>query len=181
MYFHTVEIKNLQKKKQFEDWIESDHLLVQVNARRDDVDVPEHLKNTHSLTLKLSKNFQGELLHDEEQITAYLLFDGNYHCCIIPWGAIWGMSSCAQESRIWNEDIPKEVLIEVAKARFTEIGRKLFGKSPQTTKSPEVISEAEPKTADLQTVEPKTVDNSAKSKSKKETKKRRKPDLKVIK
>lgn len=167
MYFHTVEIKNLQKKKQFEDWIESDHVLVQVNARRDDVDVPEHLKDTHSLTLKLSKHFQGELKHDEEQITAYLLFDGNYHCCIVPWSAIWGMSSCSQENRVWNEDIPKEVLVEVAKARFTEIGRKLFGKGGEKTSEPKKKEKSKAK--------------SKKNSVGKASTARRKPDLKVIK
>jgi len=176
-----VEIKNLQKKKQYEQWIELDHLLVQVDARREDVNVPVHLKDSSALALKLSKNFQGQLSHDEDQITAYLLFSGNYFCCTIPWSAIWGISNCDEESRVWKEDIPKEVLIELAKARFSEIGRKLFGREKQIDtddieEKPEIKSKKIPQRKQPQLKEVEKKEDSSEKKPK-----RKDPDLKVIK
>ena len=111
-----MEIKNLQKKKQFEQWIELDHLLIQIDARRDDVSVPVHFKNTSALALKISKNFQGELNYDDEKISVYLLFGDNYFCCNVPWDAIWGISNCNEESRVWKEDIPKDCLLYTSDA-----------------------------------------------------------------
>lgn len=100
----------LNKVKLFAEWMKGDHVLVHLDARRPDVDVPKHLKNHPALTLKLSYLFQGKTEHDDEGITAYLKFSGVYHECRLPWVSLWGMTSADGEAVVWPEDAPSELL-----------------------------------------------------------------------
>lgn len=114
------------KKALFDTWIEDDHILVHFDARRDDVSVPVHLKDQHSLTLKLSLLFQGETKSDNEKISSYLRFNNEYFHCIIPWDAIWGMTSDQGVQKIWETDLPKEVFHKAAQMMIQSMGEKLM-------------------------------------------------------
>ena len=123
----TIEERNREKKACFDDWMKGDHVLVQIDARGDTVIVPENLKEDSALTLKLSYLFQGKTLADEEKITSYLLFGDQYFECVLPWDLIWGVRSCSGEQKVWNEDIPKEVVTRLARETLADLGRRFFG------------------------------------------------------
>jgi hypothetical protein len=115
-----------QKIELFEKWMKEDHALIHFDSRADGVGVPDHLRGNPALTLKLSYNFQGETKHDETQISSYLRFSGSYHQCIIPWTAVWGMTSEKEQNQIFAESLPPELVVKFAKAKLKEIGSKIF-------------------------------------------------------
>lgn len=123
--------KTKKKIELFDTWMQGEFLLVHLDARKDGVQVPAHLATNPSLTLKLSYLFQGETVRDETEITSFLRFNNAYEKCVIPWTAIWGFTSAKDENQIWPEDLPKEVLIQLAKAKLSEVGKKLLGKGKQ--------------------------------------------------
>ena len=145
----TIEERNIEKKKTFDEWMKDDHVLIQLDARQESVAVPENLKADAALTLKLSYLFQGRTLVDEKKITSYLLFGDQYFECIVPWTSIWGIRSCSGEQKVWSEEIPKEIITKMAREKLADIGKRIFGskkdektedetdsKSSQSTESP---------------------------------------------
>ena len=164
--------------------MQDDHTLLHLDSRRARVELPQNLLQQHSVTLKLSYRFQGETTHDDIGITTYLRFSGEYVRCIIPWTAVWGMSASDNRRTVWPEDIPKEVIFEMAKSRITELGQRLLGR-----KSPPVLQEAKketkeepaeaPKEIKLELVESDTKDST--TKDSKEPKAKSKPPLTRIK
>lgn len=121
-----VDFHTRQKIKSFELWFKDDHVLVHVDSRVEEVIVPQHLKNNHALTLKLSSLFQGKTTYDNKGITAFLKFSGDYFECFIPWKTIWGMTSAQEENTIWPDDLPRELVFQFAKAKVKELGGRLF-------------------------------------------------------
>jgi stringent starvation protein B len=114
------------KKSLFDAWIQDDHILVHLDARKEGVSVPSHLKDQHSLTLKLSMLFQGETRTDQENITSYLKFNNEYFECILPWSAVWGMTSDQGVQKIWEQDMPKEVFHQAARIMLQSVGDKVL-------------------------------------------------------
>lgn len=150
------ELRTKLKEKKFSEWFKDDHILLHIDSRKAGVAVPENLVNNPALTLKLSCNFQGATNFDASGITSYLRFAGNYFECILPWDAIWGMTSAKSEQQLWPEDIPPELVAELAKAKLKQFGAKLFGKKDKGEKQeipkPKVDSPAEPKTPFLKRI-----------------------------
>ena len=109
LFMETEENVHAAKIALFAEWMEDDHVLVHLDARHEGVHVPQHLSGSPNLALKLSYKFQGEVKHDDEVITAFLKFKGEYFQCIIPWSAVWGISSSEGESRVWISELPKEL------------------------------------------------------------------------
>ena len=135
----TVEIRSKQKIKFYEEAMKEDHVLLHLDARKPGVTVPSHLAQNYSLTLKLSYLFQGKTEHNDDEVSSYLKFGNDYFHCIIPWKAVWGITPNKKQNRIWPEDLPKELIIEFTKAKFKELGTKLFGNNE--TNSPEQANE----------------------------------------
>lgn len=129
--------RDTEKRTKFEQWFERDHVLIHLDSERQGVAVPASQQQNHSLTLKLSRLFQGETHWSEDSIRAYLKFDGIYEECVIPWTAIWGMTADNAEHVIWIEDLPKQVLVELARAKLKEFaGRFVGGKKSKRDKAP---------------------------------------------
>lgn len=106
-------LRNTEKAKLFEEWMEGDHVLVHLDASRPDVEVPAHLKDNPSLTLALSYQFQGETKSSVNGVESYLRFRGNYHRCVLPWESIWGMTKPDGENRLWPEDLPASLVAKL--------------------------------------------------------------------
>ncbi len=102
--------KTKEKIKLFELWMQGDHVLIYLNSGQEGVVVPEYLKDNKALTLKVSYLFQGETTHNDQEISTYLKFSGNYFQCIIPWKAVWGLRNSEGESQVWPDQLPLEVL-----------------------------------------------------------------------
>lgn len=131
-----IDLRTKQKIAAFDKWMNGDHVLVHLDSRGLGVEVPEFLSAEPALTLKLSYHFQGEVTRNDTNISAYLKFSGSYHRCVIPWTAIWGITSETKENVMWNEDMPKEVLLRAGQEKLREIGRKLFGIGEKGDESP---------------------------------------------
>lgn len=99
-----------------------------LDARKEGVEVPSYLADNSALTLKISYLFQGETTHDEKEITTYLRFGGDYCKCVIPWDAIWGITASSQENQIWPEDLPREVVVQLARDKVATFTKKMFSR-----------------------------------------------------
>lgn len=144
MSAQQINLKSSAKKKLFNEYWDDEYVLLHIDSRSPSVIVPETLKNNFSLTLKLSQFFQGETEIEDEQITSYLKFDTEYFKCVIPWEAIWGMTGASKQNKIWTEDLPKEVLMGLAKSKLTELSNRLLGKN----KKPVAKTEKQEKKSD---------------------------------
>ena len=120
-----------EKLSLFQEWFTGDHVLIHLDSRIEEVIVPDNLKSNHSLTLKLSRLFQGQCEFDENDIRAYLKFDGVYRECVLPWKAVWGMTSAEGEQRIWSNDLPAEVIASLAVTKLREIGARILGRGKE--------------------------------------------------
>ena len=118
----------------FSEWFTGDHVLLHLDSRKSGVFVPSHLSDNHSLTLKVSRLFQGRTDYNEVQVSAFLRFEGDYFECVIPWDAVWGMTSANSEQRIWTEDLPTEVISQLALSKLKEIGARILGKGKKEEK-----------------------------------------------
>jgi hypothetical protein len=90
--------------------LDDEQVLVHVNPAATDVELPPHLRDSRTVTLRLSRYFKGELFTDETKVTADLLFGSSYFSCVIPWKAIWGASSIRDEEFLWAEAAPPDIL-----------------------------------------------------------------------
>jgi len=123
-----------EKIRLFETWMKGEYCLIHLDSRRKGVDVPLNLKSNSALTLKFSYNFQGDINYDHEGISGDLKFSGEYYHCIIPWTAIWGITSSDEKSKAWIDDMPREVLIKIAKERIKGVAGKLLRRKKDTNK-----------------------------------------------
>ena len=91
--------------------LETGVTMVHLDARRPGVVVPpQHAHDPH-LRLNLSYRYG---IHDfdvsDQRIQATLSFGGRPFRCILPWTAIFGItSSVTHDGQVWPEDIPADV------------------------------------------------------------------------
>lgn len=122
------------KMKLFEELMQEDHVLVHLDGSAEGVELPDHLQGNPALTLKLSYLFQGETSFDDDAIVTHLKFSGTYHRCVLPWSAIWGMTSAEGKQVTWPESLPRELVLQLAKQQLFSIGRKIFGRKDDSEK-----------------------------------------------
>ncbi len=103
-----AEIKD--KRKLLEQLLKDEHALVHVNAGHGGVALPEHLLGGPHVTLKISHLFPGRLQITEAGIEAELQFKNIYFNCILPFEAVWGISSCTGENVLWPEAAPVDII-----------------------------------------------------------------------
>ena len=89
--------------------LEDEYALVHLDPGVDGVVVPRHLSAGPTVTLKVSRLFRGALVVEDERFVADLLFGGDYFTCVVPFGAIWGLTSATGSNVMWPEDTPEEV------------------------------------------------------------------------
>lgn len=97
-----------------------DHILVFVNPKTEGIRLPQYLLNEESVTLKLSKYFQGELVVADSLIQAVLKFNGVYYTCILPEHSIWGAMTPDGQSTIWLDCAPDPVKLQAKQTSETE-------------------------------------------------------------
>lgn len=179
-----------EKIECFEQWMKGDHVMVHLDSRKEGVCVPPSHEQNPSLALQLSYAFRSETTHDELEIRSFLKFHGEYFECIIPWSSIWGISSSDADSRIWPQDMPKELLVKLAQSKLQEVGKKVsqkfFGKEAKKlakttpTASSQHLKEVE--LEDVSSVAETNKESKPKSESKNSEKSpRRSPQLKRVK
>src|SRR5260221_2837684 len=99
-------------------YLESGVAMVHLDARRPGVSVPQQYRNEAHLRLNLSYRYGiPDLVIDDARVQATLSFGGRSFQCVLPWQAIFGITS--QESgdgQVWPEDLPVEVTAEAEQA-----------------------------------------------------------------
>jgi stringent starvation protein B len=100
------------KKQTLLAYLEAGIAMLHLDARRPGVQVPEqHAEDAH-LRLNLSYRYGiPDLVVDAEKVQATLSFRGRAFQCVIPWGAVFGITSqTSGEGQVWPEDLPVEVM-----------------------------------------------------------------------
>ena len=102
------------KKEMLLAFLEKGVAMLHLDARRPGVSVPpQHAQDAH-LRLNLSYRYG---IHDldisEQRVQATLSFGGRPFQCIVPWTAVFGVtSSVTRDGQVWPEDIPADVAAE---------------------------------------------------------------------
>jgi stringent starvation protein B len=123
------------KKEVLLGLLEKASVLVHLDARREDVKVPRHLKTNPQLILQLGLNLAvpiPDLEVGDERVSCTLSFARTPFYCVLPYAAIFAMvAEDGGRAMVWPEDVPAEV----AKAAETE-ARKLGLIKPNEVKGP---------------------------------------------
>jgi stringent starvation protein B len=101
----VTSLKNREKKKIIEQLLSTEHVLLHIVPHAPGVKLPVHLMKTHTVTLKISRNFRGSLTLNATSVEAHLLFGTNYFECSVPFESIWGVTSGKGETTSWLEEL----------------------------------------------------------------------------
>lgn len=99
--------------------LERSEARVYLDARRDGVKLPAHLRAEPQLRLDYSYGFHPpipDLVVNDEGIAATLSFNQRPQPTFIPWAAIYLIADYDGNGAVWQDDIPGEVLERVAAA-----------------------------------------------------------------
>ena len=99
--------------------LERSEARVYLDARREGVLLPPHLRAEPQLRLDYSYSFHppiADLVVNDEGIAATLSFNQRSQPTFIPWGAIYLIADYDGNGAVWQDDIPREVLERVAEA-----------------------------------------------------------------
>jgi len=98
--------------------------LLHVDTRAEGVDVPEGLRESSMLRLKVSWAYAHPLSLDDDAIRQRLTFPEGSYACTVPWDAIFAVGEDGSiPSRIWPKNLPEEVkrLVVLEKADGTVV------------------------------------------------------------
>lgn len=116
------------KKEVLLNLLEKASVLVHLDARREDVKVPRHLKTNPQLILQLGLNLAvpiPDLEVADDKVTCTLSFARTPFFCVLPYAAIFAMvAEDGKSAMVWPEDVPAEV------ARAAEAEAKKLGLVP---------------------------------------------------
>lgn len=104
--------------------LNDEYVLVHLDSRKENVDLPQHLMNQPLVTLKLSKLFRGGLALEDDKIVTDLLFDRGYILCSIPLEAVWGVTNAGGDNFVWPQSTPVEVVGNQLKPASKETAKK---------------------------------------------------------
>ena len=102
------------KRTLCEKLLEEGMVMVILDARSDEVEVPSHLKNDPQLRLNLSHRFENPLHLDNWGVKTTLSFAGANHRCSLPWDSIYVLfSHVGGDPYLFPEEVPVELLEEL--------------------------------------------------------------------
>lgn len=99
--------------------LERSEARVYLDARKDGVRLPAHLRSEPQLRLDYSYGFHppiADLIVDDDGIGATLSFNQRPQQTFIPWRAVYLIADYDGNGAVWQDDIPGEVLERVAAA-----------------------------------------------------------------
>ncbi len=114
------EVPDLPAKQTFiTEILEEGPVLLHVDARRDGVSVPDRLKVDPRLVLRFGHGLAPaitDLTLNDDEISGTLTFGGVPFHCTLPWPAVYAaVSEVSQQAMVWPDDVPLEVLDEMAR------------------------------------------------------------------
>jgi stringent starvation protein B len=104
------------KKETLLAYLERGIAMLHLDARRKGVHVPDQHADDHHLRLNLSYRYGiPDLRVNDDDVVATLSFHGRGFQCVVPWSAIFGITSQSTgEGQVWPEDLPSEVMNTLA-------------------------------------------------------------------
>jgi stringent starvation protein B len=104
------------KKQTLLAYLKTGVAMVHLDARRPGVVVPKQFVGDAHLRLNLSYRYSiPDLIIDDRRVQATLSFGGRPFACVLPWEAIFGITSNASgDGQVWPEDLPVEVVQTMA-------------------------------------------------------------------
>jgi stringent starvation protein B len=99
------------KKKTLLAYLQQGVAMIHLDARRSGVSVPQKFAHDAHLRLNLSYRYAiPDFDVSDERIQATLSFGGVPYQCLVPWHAIFGITSHdTGDGQVWPEDLPTEV------------------------------------------------------------------------
>jgi stringent starvation protein B len=100
------------KKQTLLAYLERGIAMLHLDARRPGVVVPKQYAHDPHLRLNLSYRYHiPDLVIDDARVQATLSFAGRPFQCVVPWEAIFGVTSQSTGvGQVWPEDLPIEVV-----------------------------------------------------------------------
>jgi len=108
-----MEVREAKNKRALlSELLDQGMVLVTLDARRDGVDVPRHLRDDAQLRLNLSYRFGLPLVLDEEGVTATLTFAGSPYACRLPWESLYlFVPHASGRPMLFPGDVPSEISV----------------------------------------------------------------------
>jgi stringent starvation protein B len=99
-----------EKRRLLESLLDEGLVMIHLDARRDGVDLPEHLRGQPSVALNLSRRFGLDVFEiGADAVLASLSFQGRVYLCRLPWPAVFLMTSHATErAYVFPASVPSE-------------------------------------------------------------------------
>jgi len=102
------------KRRTLETLLARGPVLVHVDARRAECDVPPRFRADPSLVLRFGYTLSPPIVDlevDDNGIAGTLTFAGQPFHCVLPWTAVYAaMVEGEQRGTVWPEDVPEDVL-----------------------------------------------------------------------
>ena len=129
--------------------LEKTSVLMHLDARREDVVVPRHLKTNPQLILQLGLNLPvpiRDLDVGDDGVRCTLSFQRTPFLCVLPYPAIFAMvSEDGGRAMVWPEDVPAEVA-RAAEAEARRLGHLKEGEAmPEAEARPRIEIAPSPK------------------------------------
>lgn len=102
-------------------------IMMHMDARHPDIEVPEYLKGDPNLCLNLSYRFGiPDLEITDTEITATLSFQKVPFQCTLPMDAIWGISQPPEPGmQLFFDALPPELLVQMMEDQIEELGQQM--------------------------------------------------------
>ena len=101
---------NKDKQDFLSNMLSKGDVMVCLDARQPDVEVPKAHKTNPMLNLVLSLNFRRPIDVLEDGIYGSLSFGGRPHKCVIPFTAVWAIyEPNTQKGQVWEASIPEDI------------------------------------------------------------------------
>ena len=137
------------KRRTLEALLARGPVLVHVDARRAEVNVPPRFRADASLVLRFGYSLSPaivDLVVDDAAIAGTLTFGGQPFRCVLPWTAVYAaMVEGEQRGTVWPEDVPEDVL--------TGSGAEPPATAPPASPAPQELDEPRKRANHLKLVE----------------------------
>jgi hypothetical protein len=146
-----MDLEHREKHKALNRFLIDDYAMVHINPTAEGVVIPDFLKNSPTVTLKLSKLFRGKLIIEEELVETELLFSGSYFTCKIPFASIWGLTSQQGKHLVWPAAAQEELraIIEAEQITQTPVATQAKTPLPETESTARPMLKLATKAAEL--------------------------------
>ncbi len=102
-----------EKREKMATFLDEGMVLLQLDSRLEEVEVPDYLRGDPKLRLNISGRFGLPLELDDWGVRATLTFRGTPYDCSIPWHAIYIIiSHTSGEPQLFPDDIPEEFVAD---------------------------------------------------------------------